>query len=71
MTAKKQIRQIRLGEISFDPLSEPCTIPSGWHVAAFESEERQPFYSSVTAAEPQQSSAKQENTPYGSTQNSL
>ena len=26
---------MQMGEISFDPLSEPRTIPDGWDVAAF------------------------------------
>jgi hypothetical protein len=35
MTPRKRTKQVNKGEISFDPLSEPRTIPSGWYVAAF------------------------------------
>jgi hypothetical protein len=35
MTAKKQSNRHPMGEISFDPLNEPRTIPTGWQVAAF------------------------------------
>jgi hypothetical protein len=46
MTLRKRTRQEYKGEISFDPLSEPRTIPAGWQVAAFYPSEQtsQPSY---------------------------
>lgn len=41
MTPRKKSNVQRMTEISFEPLNDPQTIPSGWDVAAFYEPERE------------------------------
>lgn len=68
MTPRKKSNLQKLAEISFNPINDPQTIPSGWDVAAFYEPEHE-FQQAQRMTSENTASSNQASQTYDSTQN--